>query len=136
MKTSGLSIIIARGQAENFISLGVLTYTAANLGVPVKVFVTGLAVPYFTKNKPELRPSKEFEDYAKKMFEGMEKLKSPSWYDMLKEAKEVGEVKIYGCSMTAEALGVKREDWDPLVDEIVGATFFLTQTKGDTVIYI
>lgn len=133
---AGLSIIIARGQAENFISLGVLSQTAASLGIPVKIFVTGFAVPYFTKNKPELRPSVEFQDFAKKMFEGMQKINAPNWYDMLKAAKEIGDVKVFGCSMTAEALGVKKEDWDPIVDDVVGAAFFLTKTAGDTVIYI
>jgi peroxiredoxin family protein len=133
---AGLSIIIARGQAENFISLGVLSQAAASLGIPVKIFVTGFAVPYFTKNKPELRPSVEFQDFAKKMFEGMQKMNAPNWYDMLKAAKEIGDVKVFGCSMTAEALGVKKEDWDPIVDDVVGAAFFLTKTAGDTVIYI
>lgn len=132
----GLTIIIARGQAENFIPLSVLANTAANLGIPVKIFVTGFAVPYFTKNKPEMRPSKEFQDFAEKMMSGMQKLNVPNWYDMLKEAKETGNLRIYGCSMTAEALGIKKEDWDPIVDEIVGATYFLMKTAGDTVIFI
>jgi len=43
--SKGLAIIMFSGEAEKFIPLGVLSQTAANLGVPVKVFVTGILSP-------------------------------------------------------------------------------------------
>ncbi|PLJ78643.1 peroxiredoxin [Infirmifilum sp. SLHALR2] len=134
--TKGLAIIMFSGTADKFIPLGVLTQTAANLGVPVRIFVTGFATPYFTKNKPQPRFPKEFEDMVPGLLKGLEKMKAPSWYDMLKEAKEIGDVKVYVCSLIAEALGLKKEHLDPIVDDIVGATFFMKETAEYEVIFI
>lgn len=131
-----LAIIMFSGTADKFIPLGVLTQTAANLGVPVRIFVTGFALPYFTKNKPEPRFPKEFEDFVPKIHEGMKRINAPSWYDMLKEAKENGDVKIYVCSLMAEVVGVKKEDMDPIVDDIVGAAYFMQETGDSEVIFI
>ncbi len=134
--SKGLAIIMFSGEAEKFIPLAVLTQTAANLGVPVRVFVTGYALPYFTKNKPQPRFTKEFEDMVPALLEGMKKLNMPQWYDILKEAKEVGDVKVYVCSLMAEVMGLKREDLDPIVDDMVGAAFFMTSAEGYQVIFI
>jgi len=133
---SGLAIIMFSGQAENFIPLAVLTQTAVNMGIPVRIFVTGTALPYFTKNKPEPRFSKEFEDMVPALMEGMERLKMPNWYEILKEAKETGDVKIYVCSLMAEVMGLKREHLDDIVDEIVGAAFFVKETENMKVLFI
>ncbi len=124
------------GTADKFIPLGVLTQTAANLGVPVRIFVTGFALPYFTKEKPKPRFPKEFEDMVPKILEGMERMKTPSWYDMVKEAKELGDIKVYVCSLMAGIVGVKKEDLDPIVDDIVGATYFMQKTGGYEQIFI
>ncbi len=132
----GLGIVMFSGTADCFIPLGVLTQTAANLGVPVRVFVTGFALPYFTKNKPEPRFPKEFEDMVPAVHKGLEKMKAPSWYDMLKEAKEVGDVKVYVCSLMAGVVGVEKGDMDPIVDDVVGATFFMQETADYEIIFI
>ncbi|MEB2835725.1 MAG: DsrE/DsrF/DrsH-like family protein [Desulfurococcales archaeon] len=134
--TKGLAVVMFSGEAEKFIPLGVLTSTAVNLGMPVRIFVTGFALPYFTKNKPEPRFSKEFEDMVPALMEGMKRLNLPTWYDMLKEAKEAGDVKVYVCSMMAEAMGLKKEDLDPIVDDVVGATYFMSNIEGYEVIFI
>ena len=134
--TRGLAIILFSGEAEKFIPVGVLSQTAANLGMPVRIFVTGLAIPYFTKNKPEPRFNKTFEDMVPVLMESMKKMNMPSWYEMLQEAKEAGDVKVYVCSMMAEVLGVKKEDLDPIVDDMVGATYFISNLEGYEVIFI
>ena len=134
--TKGLAIIMFSGTADRFIPLAALTQIAANFGIPVKIFVTGFAIPYFTKQKPEPRIPKDFEDLAMKMMENMQKMNMPSWYDMIKEAKETGDVKVYVCAMTAQLLGIKKEDLDPIVDDLVGAAFFLQETTDFEVIFI
>ena len=132
----GLAIIMFSGTADKFIPLGVLTQTAANLGVPVKIFVTGFALAYFTKNKPDPRFPKEFEDFVPKIHEGLQRVKAPSWYDMIKDAKETGDVKVYVCSLMAEVMGLKKEDLDPIVDDVVGATTFFQEAADYEVIFI
>ncbi len=134
--SKGFCIVMYSGTADTFMSMGVLSQISANLGVPVRIYVTGFALLYFTKNKPEPRFPKEFEDFAPKMIKGMKRANVPDWYDMLKEAKELGDVKVYGCSTTASIMGLKKEDFDPIVDDIVGATTFLNETAGYEIVFI
>ncbi|MGB9814873.1 MAG: DsrE/DsrF/DrsH-like family protein [Thermoplasmata archaeon] len=139
MEKGGLNIIMFSGTADKLIPLGVLTQTAANLGVPVRIFVTGWAMLAFKKGGPGSvnRVSKEFEDMAPLLMKGMAEMKAPSWYDMLKTAKEIGDVKIYACSLMAEALKMKnKSDYDPIVDDIVGAASFMQMAAGGQVIFI
>ena len=132
----GLGIVMFSGTADKFIPLGVLTQTAANLGIPVKIFVTGFALLNFTKKKPEPRFPKEFEEFVPKIHEGFKRINAPSWYDMLKDAKDIGDVKVYVCSLMAEVVGVKKEDLDPIVDDVVGATYFMQETEDYEIIFI
>ncbi len=134
--SGGLAIILFSGQQERFIPVAVLAQTAANLGVPVRIFVTGYATLYFAKEKPEPRFEREFEDLVPRLMEGMQKLGFKGWYEALREAKEVGDVKVYVCSLIAEALGLKKEDLDPIVDDVVGAAYFMQETQGYEVIFI
>ncbi|MGC8673349.1 MAG: DsrE/DsrF/DrsH-like family protein [Thermoplasmata archaeon] len=139
MENGSLNIIMFSGTADKLIPLGVLTQTAANMGVPVRIFVTGWAMTVFKKDGPKNanRISKEFEDVAPMLMKGLQDMKAPSWYDMLKSAKEIGDVKIYACSLMSEALKLKSlQDFDQIVDDIIGAASFMQMSSGGQVIFI
>jgi len=61
-----------------------------------------------------------------------------SWYSMLREAKKMGKVRIVACSLVADMLGLKKDDFDPtLVDDVAGvATFLAEAATSDVVLYI
>lgn len=122
------------GTADRFIPLGVMTQSAVNLGLPVSIFVTGWAIPAFTKSGRDSvnRMPKEFEDMAPALVQGLKDINAPSWYDMLRTSKENGDVKIYLCSMMTQALKVDiKNDLDPIVDDIVGAAAFIQMSEGN-----
>ncbi|MDE1829152.1 MAG: DsrE/DsrF/DrsH-like family protein [Thaumarchaeota archaeon] len=134
-----LSIIMFSGTADKFIPLGVLTQTAANLGVPVSIFVTGWALAGFLKDgqKNVNRMPVEFADMVPMLEKGMHDIKAPSWYEMLKSAKEIGDVKIYACSLMTEIFKIKsKEQLDGIVDDIVGAASFMQQSGQNQIIFI
>ncbi len=89
------SIIMFSGTTDKFIPLGVLTDAAAAMGYDVNIFVTGFALLGFTKEKHEIPFPKEFESMAPMLMQGMKATNTKSWYEMLTEAKEAGNVKIY-----------------------------------------
>ena len=139
MPSKGISFIMFSGTADKFIPLGILTQSAVNLGMPVSIFATGWATMAFTKGGKEkvTRMPKEFEDMAPLLMKGMQDLKAPSWYDMIKSAKELGDVKVYVCSMMAQALKIDTEHGlDPIVDDVVGAAAFLQMSEGSDKIMI
>ena len=132
------NIVVATGTADKLLMLGVLTQTGANLGMPVRIFVTGTALKSFKrggfKEKPVLPAG--FEDVMKNINAGLERLKTDNWHKMIETAMEMGDVKVFGCSLMSSALGWKKDDLDPMIDSIVGATDFMIQSGGGQIIII
>ena len=135
---NSFNIVMATGTAEKLVMLGVLTQTSANLGMPVRIFVTGTALKSFRKNGFNDRPVMPagFEDYMKGLVAGLDKLRTDNWHKMIETAMETGDVKIFACSLMTSALGWKKEDLDPIVDSIVGATDFMIQSGGGQTVII
>ncbi|MGC8652177.1 MAG: DsrE/DsrF/DrsH-like family protein [Candidatus Micrarchaeia archaeon] len=130
------SMIMFSGTADKFIPLGVLADAAAAMGYDVNIFVTGFALMGFTKEKRDVPFPKEFESMAPMVAQGMKATNTKSWYEMLSEAKGAGNVKVYACSLMASMFNLKKEDLDPIVDDIVGAASFLQMSEGGQVIFI
>ncbi|HCI78111.1 MAG TPA: hypothetical protein DHW02_00300 [Ktedonobacter sp.] len=49
--------------------------------------------------------------------------------DNIRGAREIGDVKIYACSMTMELFDMKLEDLDPIVDDVTGVATFVERAK-------
>jgi peroxiredoxin family protein len=79
--------------------------------------------------KTNARLSKDFEDYAPAMMEAMQVKKVPTWMDNLLGAKEIGDVKVYACSMTMELFGMQLSDLEPIVDDVTGVATFVERAK-------
>ncbi|HET6876180.1 MAG TPA: DsrE/DsrF/DrsH-like family protein [Jatrophihabitans sp.] len=135
-RTAGkLSIIMFSGTADKFIPLGVLAQAAAAMGMEVNVFVTGFALPAFTKQPPEMPFPAEFAAMAPALAEGMHQNNVASWDEMLRQAKELG-AKVYACSMMSGVMGLHREDFGDLVDDVVGAATFVQLAEHGETLFI
>lgn len=133
--TGKLSIIIFSGTADKFIPLGVLTQAAAAMGMEVSVFVTGFALNGFTREHHDLPFPAEFEAMAPALAEGMQAGHVASWDQMLRQAKELG-ARVYACSMMSQVMGLGRDDFNDLVDDVVGAATFLQMAEGGQTLFI
>ncbi|MFB6470290.1 MAG: DsrE/DsrF/DrsH-like family protein [Vulcanisaeta sp. AZ3] len=132
-----ISMIVFSGTEDKLIPVGVLTQAAAMLGYEVQIFFTGWAMFRLLKNPPPPVWPKEFEQFVPRLQEGLARMKAPTWVDALKEAKAMGNVKVYVCSLMAQAAGLKKEDFDQsLVDDVVGATTFIENARGGQVLFI
>ncbi len=128
-----LSIIMFSGTADKFIPLGVLAQAAAAMGMQVNIFVTGFALRGFTKEHQNLPFPAEFDDLVSGLQRGMQAAHVAPWDSMLGQAKELG-AKVYACSMMAEVMGLKKQDFKPMIDDVVGAATFLQESeKGQTI---
>jgi len=130
-----LSIIMFSGTADKFIPLGVLAQAAAAMGVEVNIFVTGFALRGFTKQKQELPFPAEFAAMAPALAKGMQQTHVASWDTMLRQAKDLG-AKLYTCSMMSGVMGLTKEDFNDLVDDVVGAATFLQKAEHGQSLFI
>ncbi len=135
ISSNKMSIIMFSGTADKFIPLGVLSQAAAAIGMNVGIFVTGFALLAFTKQHHELPFPTEFADMAPQISQGMTQNNVASWDTMLRQAKDLG-AQVYACSMMSGVMGLKMEDFNDLVDDIVGAATFLQAAEGGETFFV
>ena len=126
-----MSIIVFSGTVDKLMAASILTTGGAAMGLEVEVFLTTWGLEAFRKEgyKTNRKVSKDFEEYGPVMMEQMMAKKVPSWMENLTGAREIGEVKIYACSMTMELFDMKLEDLEPIVDEVTGVATFVERAK-------
>jgi len=130
--TGKVSIIMFSGTADKFIPLGVIAQAAAAMGMQVNVFVTGFALLGFTKKPHDLPFPTEFAGMAPALARGLQASRVAPWDAMLRQAKELG-ARVYACSMMAGVMGLGKDDFNNLIDDVVGAATFLeTADQGQT----
>ena len=126
-----MSLVVFSGTVDKLMAVATLTTGAAAMGVDVDLFLTFWALETFkagAKQRPP-RITKEFEDYGPVMMELMQEKHVPHWLDTLRDAREIGNVKVYACSMTMELFGMKKEDLEDVVDDVIGVATFIEQAK-------
>jgi peroxiredoxin family protein len=126
-----MSLVVFSGTVDKLMAVATLATGAAAMGMDVELFLTFWALETFKAGAKERPPriTKEFEDYAPVMMELMQAKNVPHWLDTLRDAREIGNVKIYACSMTMELFGMKKEDLEDVVDDVIGVATFIEQAK-------
>ncbi len=132
-----LSIIMFSGTYDKLMPVGVLATTAAALGYEVEIFATFWGLLALKKDAPEPEVSKDYGPMGEMLKKIMAEKKMPSWLDLLKQAKEMGNVKIYACAQTFDIMGLKKEDLVDIVDDVIGAMEYLERSKdADITLFI
>lgn len=126
-----MSLIVFSGTVDKLMAASILATGGAAMGLEVEVFLTTWGLEAFRKDgyKTNMKVSKDFEEYGPVMMEQMMAKKVPSWMENFKNAMEVGEVKIYACSMTMELLDIKLADLEPIVADVTGVATFVERAK-------
>lgn len=133
--TERMSLIVFSGTVDKLMAASILATGAAAMGMEVEVFLTTWGMMAFRKDdyKTNTRLSKDFEDYGPAMLEAMQTKKAPSWMDNLLGAKEIGDLKVYACSMTMELFGMTIKDLEPIVDDVTGVAAFVDRAKDSSI---
>jgi peroxiredoxin family protein len=133
-----LSLIVFSGTIDKLMPVGILASGAAAAGYEVNLFFTFWGLQAITKKSiGQPQPiDKNYEQFGPVMMQKMQEMKYPTWDQLIMQAKEVGEVKVYACSTTMEFFGLKREDLADFVDDVVGVATFLDRAEGGTTLFI
>jgi peroxiredoxin family protein len=124
-----LSLALFSGTDDKLQAAAVLTVGAAAMGRDVNLFLQYWALDAFRADRilkdhgvsPEAGPDGEaaFRDQGK-----------THWSELLRQAKDLGEVKVYACADSMEMFHVTAEDLDPLVDGVWGVASFFAAADG------
>jgi peroxiredoxin family protein len=134
-----LSIVVYSGTVDKLYPVAIMTSGAVAMGMDVDLFLTFYGLETFRKGRPETNRSMDasYPEMGPMFGEIMAKKNVPSWYAMLQQAKGMGNVRVHACSMTLDLMGLKKEDLDPIVDDIAGVGEFVSEAKeGEITLFV
>ncbi len=134
-----LSMVVFSGTVDRLYPVAIMASGAVAMGMDVEIFVTFYGLEAFRNGQPQKNQKMDV-NYAEiaPMLASMMKAKNvPSWYSMLLQAKEMGNVRVHACSMTLGLMGLTKADMDPIVDDVVGVGEFVSNAKeGEITLFI
>ena len=116
-----ISIMVISGKREQLQMAAMVASVGAVSGSEVTVFLSMNAVQYFKKDSDTEPPA----DGPMGIL--MEEKNAPAFRELFKQAVELGDAKIFPCSMAIDILGLKQGDLEEFVSEPLGLTRFLSE---------
>ncbi|MBN6742932.1 DsrE/DsrF/DrsH-like family protein [Acidithiobacillus sp. MC6.1] len=121
---SGMYIICLSGAREKLQFAAMAASVAAVSGTEVHIFVSMNAFPYFIKGHPKEAP------HEGAMGKIMTERNVPPFYHIFEQAVELGDARIWACSMAMDVMGVKEDGMEDIVAGPMGLTKFLSDAEG------
>jgi peroxiredoxin family protein len=130
-----LSLVLFSGTDDKLNAAAVLVVGAAVMGRPVHVFLQYYALDAFRAGRVSADHALSPEATAAQA-PVVRAHPGQHWSDLLKQAKDVGEVNIQACALSMDMFHLKQEDLDPLVDGVEGVAAFISAASDGQVVFI
>lgn len=129
MEQPKMSIILISGEVEKIHAGCLVGSVAAMSGMEINIFVTMEALKSFRK---DVIAAKAFK--AGEIGQEMIKKNVDMFDKLLENAKDLGNINVFGCAMAMDLMDWKQEDLIDLFDDIIGVTAFLGKAAGSQVL--
>ncbi|MGZ6545324.1 MAG: DsrE/DsrF/DrsH-like family protein [Actinomycetota bacterium] len=124
-----VSLVLFSGTDDRLQAAAVLTVGAAAMGRTVNLFLQYWALDAFRADRitkdhgvsPEAGPEGAL---------AMAQQGKPHWSELLRQAKDLGEVRIYACADSMAMFQITTDDLDPMVDGVWGVAAFFSEATG------
>jgi peroxiredoxin family protein len=130
-----LSLVLFSGTDDKLNAAAVLTVGASVMGRPVKIFLQYYALDAFRAGNVEADHALDPQATAAQA-PAVRAHPGQHWSNLLKQAKDVGEVNIQACALSMDMFHLQQKDLDPLVDGIEGVAAFMTSVGDGQVLFI
>ena len=130
-----ISLVLFSGTDDKLNAAAVLTVGAAAMGRPVNIFLQYYALDAFRSSRisqdhnlsPEATPQQA---------PAVRSHPGNHWSELLRQAKDVGEVDIQACALSMDMFHLAKDELDPLVDGVEGVAAFMTSAADGQVVFI
>ena len=132
-------MVVFSGTVDKLYPAAIMASGAVAMGMDVEIFLTFYGLDTFRKGMPQRNQKMDvnYAELAPVLAQLMKEKNMPSWYDMLVKAKELGHVRVHACAMTLDLMGLKKEQLDPIVDDVVGVGEFVNNAKeGEITLFL
>ena len=130
-----LSLVLFSGTDDKLNAAAVLTVGAAVMGRPVNIFLQYYALDAFRAGRINQDHHLATEATAEQA-PVVRPHPGNHWSELLKQAKEVGEVDIQACALSMDMFHLTRDDLDPIVDGVEGVAAFMASASDGQVVFI
>jgi len=115
-----ISIMVVSGTREKLQMAAMVASVGAVSGNDVRVFLSMNALPFFIKGAGKHAPA---EGEVGTLLDARH---APRFEDLFRQAVELGDARIFPCSMAMDLLELKQEALLPYLGEAMGLTKFLS----------
>lgn len=122
-----IHIMVVSGTIERLQMAAMVASVGAVSGNDVTVFLSMNALPFFRKGANDPAPAEG------EMGKLLGEKKVPPFKQLFEHAVELGDAKIYPCSMAMDVFGYDRSDVEPYLGEPLGLTKFLDDARESQV---
>ncbi len=129
MDGSTLSLVLFSGTDDRLNAAAVLTAGAAAMGRKVNIFLQYWALDAFRADRI-LKDHGVAPEAGPEGAEALQRHAGQHWSEILRQAKDIGDVQIHACSLSMEMFAIEVEDLDPLVDGQEGVASFFMDVDG------
>jgi peroxiredoxin family protein len=130
-----LSLVLFSGTDDKLNAAAVLTVGASVMGRPVNIFLQYYALDAFRAGNVEANHALDPEATSAQA-PVVRAHPGQHWSELLKQAKDVGEVNIQACALSMEMFHLQQKDLDSLVDGIEGVAAFMSSIGDGQVLFI
>ncbi|MFB6185008.1 MAG: DsrE/DsrF/DrsH-like family protein [Haloarculaceae archaeon] len=131
---NGYAIVLASSELARVQAVSIIGSIAAMSEIPVDVFVTMDGLLAFEKETVE---SGDFDvgPVGKRMLEA-EDVDVPLFPEQMAQAKEIGPMRVFACSMAMDLMGRSMDDYIDVFDDELGVAGFLEKAADKQVIFV
>lgn len=122
-----ICVVVVSGTLERLQMAAMVASVAAVSGQEVLVFLSMNALPYFVKGNTDRPP------HEGKMGDIMATKKVPDFKTLFEQAVELGDAKLFPCSMAMDILAVEKEHLEDCLVDATGLTKFLDDARDGQV---
>lgn len=119
MSSNKICVVVVSGTLERLQMAAMVASVGAVSGHEVVVFLSMNALSYFVKGNTVKAP------HEGEMGRLMASKKVPEFMTLFEQAVELGDAKIYPCSMAMDVLGVEQDGLENYLEKGTGLTKFL-----------
>lgn len=127
MSASKICVVVVSGSLERLQMAAMVASVAAVSGQEVMVFLSMNALSYFVKGNTSKAP------HEGAMGDLMAGKKVPEFRTLFEQAVELGDARIYPCSMAMDVLGVGQDGLESFLESATGLTKFLHDAQDGQV---
>jgi peroxiredoxin family protein len=122
-----ISIMLIAGKREQLQMAAMVASVGAVSGSDVTVFLSMNAMEFFRKGNDAKAPAEG------PMGVLLEEKNAPDFKELFQQAVELGDAKIYPCSMAVDIMDLSQEDLEDYISEPLGLTKFLNDAADGQV---